>query len=239
MNNTHNRAQPCPWSLIAHNWIKRDKSSEVNLLSQERLRAKKRPSRSSYLIFFCCILVWQPQAKGDDTTPQEWQQAFANKPLLDSQYPASYINSYALPFSISHIQNPQWQLLFESLTLGGEYLLFQHTLHYLDKPSDLRQQMTASHQYLGWGAKIGKSIELAPRLSAFFHTGAFNWSRDHDSSSTHQNLSHSQDSGTSPYAGVELTYLLSPSSAVQFKLDHFELDDIPIDRFQIHFSHQF
>ncbi|AQS38357.1 hypothetical protein Sps_03215 [Shewanella psychrophila] len=239
MNTTHNRAQSCPWILNANNWIKQDKRTETKSLRHKSPQAKKRPLRSSCLVFFCCILVWQYQAKADDTAPQEWQDVSVNNPALHSQYPASDINSYAQPISIKHIQDPQWQLLFESLTLGGEYLLFQHTLHYLDKPSDLRRQITASHQYLGWGAKIGKSIELAPRLSAFFHTGAFNWSRDHDSSSTHRELSHSQDTGTSPYAGVELTYLLSPSSAIQFKCDHFELEDIPIDRIQIHFSHQF
>ncbi|MEC4727992.1 hypothetical protein HWQ46_20870 [Shewanella sp. D64] len=193
----------------------------------------KQPLRSSLLIILSNLIIWDNPAMAS-----EKESLFQ---ALNPYYsePSTNTSDYRNPFSVGYVHRSNWMMLYENLELGGEYRLFEQSRNFLDDSSYIKQQHIGSHLYLGWGAKIGKQLILTSRFSAFLHAGAFKWSREQSSDPTDPLSSNQNNKGTTPYGGIELSYIISNWAIVHVKLEHFVLESGSIDRFGLHLNYQF
>ena len=198
-----------------------------------------------FLIIVCSLLPWGNSALANES------KSHLHLQLPQYPVPMNHDNSHALsstnlnshsdisdywnPFSVGYIHRSHWLMLYDNVELGGGFQLFEQSNYLTDDSSYIRTLHSHSYQYLGWGVKVGKQLTLTSRFTAFLHAGAFNWSREHQA-----NMSNTgRDTGTAPYAGVELTYSLSSSMVILIKLEHFSLENDPIGRFGFQLSYQF
>ncbi len=133
-------------------------------------------------------------------------------------------------------QGSDWKVAFEGLELGGSQSSLMANAFFGKEASYINRLIDESYQYLGWGTKVGKRIVLSPNLTTLIHAGAFNWEQ---SRSKLASVDSGQQSGISPYGGIELNYQVTRSSEVLLKWTHFDLNETQLDQFGIYFTHRF
>ncbi|RTR39200.1 hypothetical protein EKG38_09780 [Shewanella canadensis] len=168
---------------------------------------------------------------------------YVNSLINDSFFSESALrNSLASSFLFNNSaftgseQGSNWKVAFEGVELGGAQSSLMANAFFGEEASYINRLIDESYQYLGWGTKVGKRIVLSPNFTTLIHAGAFNWEQ---SRSTLGSVDSGQQSGISPYGGIELNYQVTRTSEVQLKWTHFELNETQLDQFGIYFSHRF